>query len=161
MSPSPPRSLVYSGGSSLLLPKVACFHSCCWSSGLQSCYPHPIPDHVFLFSSMASLPHRCLDTLIRFGREKKAIGGGGRVIFLIKLKLISILNVITDLPNLCSTLNGRRDLPRKHNNTEFWLRIHILVGLWPTTDKQKMQDHILTEGEDTLLSHDAIACYTQ
>jgi hypothetical protein len=40
---SPPRFLVHCRGSSNILPpKVACFHSFCWPSGLQSCSPYPI-----------------------------------------------------------------------------------------------------------------------
>jgi hypothetical protein len=44
---SPPRSPVHSRGSPHLLPpEVAYFHSFYWPSGLHSCSPGPIPDHV-------------------------------------------------------------------------------------------------------------------
>ena len=49
----PPRSLVHSRGvPHILPPKVACFHSFWWPSGLQSCCPTPTPDHVPLFPSL-------------------------------------------------------------------------------------------------------------
>jgi hypothetical protein len=79
----PPRSLVHSGGSpNLLFPEVACFHSFCWSSRLQSFslhnnksgspllstshpstfFPDPsLPPHLWLLSSLSQvgLIHLC------------------------------------------------------------------------------------------------------
>jgi hypothetical protein len=65
---SPPRSLVHSRGSPHLLPpKVACFHSFCWPSGLQfcppphtwPCSPLPLPVLSSTWVSSSLCPHDC------------------------------------------------------------------------------------------------------
>jgi hypothetical protein len=60
---SPPRSLVRYGGSPNFLPsEFACFHSSCWSSGLQSFPPpntrscSPMPTSLLPLMSLSSSP---------------------------------------------------------------------------------------------------------